>query len=130
MLMRYFALAVMFVSYTFWVGHDVIPHHHHDNTNQANHHSHGEDHEEGEGMLKHILSLVEHSAIGFQTNNETVKKLERPQADFLMVFAVVVKDLLAFPSDGPLLVPEESVPIYVSQSRSCVGLRAPPFEIA
>ena len=119
----------MFTAYTILLGHNIIPHHHHDNRHdltEHHHENHNHDDEDGEN-LSDLFSHFIHSADGFtlaHTNsiNNTFSK---------QVFIAVAALPFDFYSDEFLIPPLLHKPpaerfIYVSSHSLSSGLRAPP----
>ncbi len=134
MLKKYTAILMMFTAYAILLGHNIIPHHHHDHdehlTGQHNTHHNHDDGEDNDG-LNHMFSHFTHAADGFSFTpnhniSNTFSKLQ------LSLVAVLPDNFALSNFDIPPLLgspPAEHL-IYISPHSHSSGLRAPPAFIA
>jgi hypothetical protein len=123
-------MLLMFIAYAILLGHDMIPHHHHDNEQElAEHHQtdhHHNDNEDSED-LSHILSHFIHSSDGFTfTVNHNISNTFTKQ--LVSLIAIMPDNFYQNRFLTPLFLykPPAVNYIYVSPHSLSSGLRAPP----
>lgn len=131
---RYTAILFLFVAYAILLGHNLIPHHHHDHDSTAKHHSHGH-HDNGNDEnksddLNHILTHFMHSAEGFSfliSHNipNTLLKQHIPLVAVLPYNFSIDELQVPHLRDKPPAV----YLVYISPHFHPSGLRAPPATI-
>lgn len=132
MLKKYTAILMLFTAYAILLGHNTIPHHHHDSdrnlTGQHNADHHQDQDESDNDELTHLFSHFTHSADGHtfkcthSTDNTSNKELLTPVialSDGSTIDAFLLPALLHKPpSEQFNYVPPNALPS---------GLRAPPY---
>ncbi|MDZ4844761.1 MAG: hypothetical protein SH857_04340 [Chitinophagales bacterium] len=133
MLKKYTALLFFTIAYALILGHNIIPHHHHDSNHdlaehQQLHQEHDDNHEDG---LNHLFAHFVHSGDAFTfTTNHNINNVFSKQL-FLMAVALSDNFSLDRFSVLPLVFsPPEKQVIYISPHSLASGLRAPPAFIA
>lgn len=135
MLKKYTAILLMTVAYAILLGHNVIPHHHHDHHDhdvpEHNHHDqhHGDDTNRED--LNHLFSHFTHSADGFNfTTSHNISNIFSKQQ--LSVVAVLPDNFLISKFIIPPLLykPPAELLIYISPHSLSLGLRGPPAFIS
>lgn len=130
MLKKHTAILLMFTAYTILLGHNIIPHHHHNTDHDLTEHhqtSHNHDSEEDSENLSDILSHFIHSSDGFTfTGSHNISNTISKQ---LLSFVAVLP--CNFFLDEFLIPPLLHKPpaehfIYISPHSLSSGLRAPP----
>lgn len=123
-------LAILFVTlaYAVLLGHNIIPHHHHDSAQEiAEHHSSQHDLEGENDGLSHMLSHFVHSTDGFtfSPNHNLSSTFSKQKISFV----TVLPNNFSFEEFNiPLLLlkqPSEKL-IYISPISNSNSLRAPP----
>lgn len=128
---RNLAIWFLFLAQTMMLGHNLIPHHHHDpfeslfiKSHQCSHHHH----EDAHGMLESIFSLVPHSEKGMETTHCT--HVEQPVSKQTLVLLAVLWDDFNFSRNFVII--SDSFVSYIECIDPTIkllpsGLRAPPF---
>lgn len=129
MLKKKTALLFLTLAYAILLGHNIIPHHHHDNPKKLseNHETDHHDHDTDNDGLSHLLSHLIHSAAGytFPATHNITNTFFKQQFSFVAVLPDNYSlDEFLIP---PLLhkPPAEHL-IYISPHSHPSGLRAPP----
>jgi hypothetical protein len=130
MLKKRATILFLTLAYAILLGHNIIPHHHHDTEHDLTEHhqtSHNHDSEKDSEDLSHILSHFIHSSDGFTfTVNHNISNTLSQQ--LFLLFAVLPDN---FSVDEFIIPPLLHKPpaehfIYISPHSLSSGLRAPP----
>ena len=137
MLKKYAAFFLLTVAYALLLGHNIIPHHHHDegdhdlvSHHHADHHAAGHSHDDNDlsKKLGHLFSHFIHPADGY-----IITFIQGIQDSFskqlTVVAAVLPPDLLIADQDFHSLFdqPPDADRTYSFSEVCTFGLRAPPF---
>ncbi|OFY86880.1 MAG: hypothetical protein A3F72_00535 [Bacteroidetes bacterium RIFCSPLOWO2_12_FULL_35_15] len=133
MLRKRIALFLLTVAYAILLGHNNVPHHHHDTDHDLTAHHHNDHHDNSDHSSKdfdHLYSHFIHSDIFITANNDNKINIFSKQL-FLKV-AVSPTDFFLCDYTIQFLLhklPEKTF-IYISPHSLSSGLRAPPAFIA
>lgn len=129
MLKKRTAILFLTLAYAILLGHNMIPHHHHDSIEELteHHNSDHHDHDTDDNLLGHLLSHIIHSAdcFTFPANHNITNTFSKQQLSFVAVlpdnFSLDEFPIPPLP-DKP---PTEHL-LYISPHALPSGLRAPP----
>ncbi|MBP6334667.1 MAG: hypothetical protein KA444_04270 [Bacteroidia bacterium] len=129
MLKRYAPIFLLTLAYAILLGHNIVPHHHHDSKHELtehhhSHHQHGED----EGMdLSDLFSHFVHSSDDFMFT--AGHSFSNNVSNQMLSFDFILPDEILFTAIFVPLFrhkPPAELPIYYSPHSHSCGLRAPP----
>jgi hypothetical protein len=130
MLKKYLAILMMFTAYAILLGHNIVPHQHHDHDEHftEDHHTdyHPDDDADDDG-LNHLFAHFNHAADGFTftTSNNIGNIFSKLQLTFVALLPdnfLLDEFLIPTLPDKP---PKEHL-VYISIHSHPSGLRAPP----
>lgn len=138
MIKKRIILSLFFIAYAIVLGHDIIPHHHHDDLNSAIsisehdeefHHIHT-DSNENEGS-HNLFSYFNHSANKIIVDNEFVLTLSKEKSNFLAFkdFFNCSREIILI-EETNLNAPFENSFKPEVHFVSSFGLRAPPAQLS
>jgi hypothetical protein len=136
MIKRYSIIALLIFSYTFVLGHSIIPHHHHDDDHEMEQFSHhqddheNDDHNDDDSGLAHDFGNYLHSGEAGDLHQQSGNVISCKTIATAYIISLFDFKISAFESPPPILRHSNDLVPLSSHCLFSKGLRAPPCFIA